>query len=282
VDPQQVARGSAEAVSGQRVEAEGRLQNVDTSAGTAELRVFEASFNPGAATIEVIDLNNAHYRHGSAEQLADGLEVEIKGTWDGTTLDADLVDIEGALPSETATGSERPFEVKGTVSTWDMQTQQLTLQVTKVEYTQAIAVGDSVTIDLNQGWFKRGGPACLTAMGKEVELKVVTTTTGYQATVIEVEDCRAQPGDYLPNHDEDHDGDMDGSNDDMGSSHDDMNGSGGDDDGAPMSAPSGGRYDDDHGSDMGDDMPANAGNGDHDDDRGGRSGHRSDDHRNDD
>ncbi len=288
VDPQQVARGSAEDVNGKRVEVEGRLQNVNTDAGTADLLVFEASFNPGAATITVIDLNNATYRHGSANQLNDGLEVEIKGIWNGTALDADLVSIEGALPNPNATGTARPFELKGTISGWDMQTQQLTLQISEVEYSSAVNPGDTVTVDLSQGWFKRGGPACLGTSDREVELKVVETDTGYQATVIEVDDCRAQPGDYLPNYD-DHDGDHAGhdsgrnGSDDMGSSHDDMDGSG-NDDGTPMTSPSGGRYGDGHDSDMDGGMPGNGGRSsdrDHDD-RGGMNGNRADDHRNDD
>ncbi len=195
VDPQPVARGDSQSVMSQRVEVEGRIQGFDSGTGSAQVQVHEASFLPDQSVITVIDLQSAVYAHGSPDQLQVGAKVEIKGTWDGNQLDADLVDIEGALPSQSATGMQGPVEVKGTVDTWEAQNRALTLTLTEVEGASDLNPGDALTLDLSGAWFKRGAPDCL-APGVELELKGVPGSqgTGLDATVVKVEGgCPAFP-----------------------------------------------------------------------------------------
>ena len=249
VDPQPVVRGDSQSATSGRVEVEGRIQSLDTN--SAQVQVHEASFMPDQSVITVIDLQNAVYAHGSPDQLRVGAKVEIKGTWDGSQLDADLVDIEGALPPQSnAPGMPGPVEVKGTVNAWNPQTQTLDLTLTQVEGVSGLNPGDALTLDLSGAWFKRGAPDCLNA-GVEVELKGVPGSqgTGLTATVVKVEGgCAAFPVSH------------DGTDDDRsGSDHDQGMGSGSND-------ADGDQGDSDHSGTMDDTDPGR------DDDQGSRNG----------
>ncbi len=239
VDPQPVARGDGQSVTSHRVKVEGRIQSLDTGTDSAQVQVHEASFMPDQATITVIDLQNAVYAHGSYGQLQAGAKVEIKGTWDGNQLDADLVDIEGALLSQPDYyDMDGPVEVEGVVKDWDVQSQTLTIDLGEVEGNTDLIPGDAITLDLSGAWFKRGAPDCL-APGVEVELKGVPGSqgTGLTATVVKVEGgCAAFPvthdnsGDDRYGDDSDHGQGMGSGSDDIDDDRDDRDHSGAMDD----------------------------------------------------
>jgi len=191
------SNGSSSQVINKTVEVEGIITNLDNN--SLELDVHEASFFPDTNSVTIIDLTNALYERGNYEMLAVDQKVEIKGTWDGQQLTAKLIEIEGAQAVDSSSGSssgDQLAEVEGSVS--QLQGTILTIQIDHVE--NITIIGNSLTLDIKDAWFKYGNIDCLVT-GTEVELKGSVSTTNTNTllpTVIEIKsNCITLPDEDL-------------------------------------------------------------------------------------
>jgi hypothetical protein len=120
-----------------------------------------------------IDISKATFEGGTAASIATGSFLEVKGTWDGTTLQATKVEFEGAR--EARIGGRN--ELYGAVSS----------------ITGNIAVVNGVTVDLSTAVFSHGNASQVvvgsyveiqgnvvgdTLVAKKVELKSGTAASG--------------------------------------------------------------------------------------------------------
>ncbi len=154
---------------------------------TLTIDVKEASFLPGSNTLVIANSSNALFSHGSLPLLTVGQEVEIKGNWDNTTFTAATIEIEGA-PSNATGGSylDDYVELEGAVSA--INGDLLTLTVQEFEHVSGITIGDSITIDRSNSWYKDGDASCL-SNGAVIEAKgSMSDATTMIAMVIDLED----------------------------------------------------------------------------------------------
>lgn len=179
------------------------------------LDVKEANFIPSTNEVDVANVSNAVFSHGSLSLLASGQKVEIKGSWDGNTFTAAVVEIEGASRN-SSNGSTSYLddyaEIEGQISA--VNGDQLTITVQQREHVRGINVGDSATIDSSISWIEHGNANCL-VVGAQVEAKgPMTDTTTMAANKIEIESgCSGSSPDL-----EDDDDNDDSSDDDDGNS----------------------------------------------------------------
>jgi hypothetical protein len=191
-----------------RHEVEGIVTAFD-GINTLTLDIKEASFLPPGNTMD-IDIANAIFSTGSLDLISTGQELEVKGSWDGATFIAVIVEIEGAPRNTSASSNyaDEYAEIEGQITA--INNNELTLSVESSEHVSGINVGDQVTIDSNNSWFEHGDRGCL-VVGTRIEAKgAMIDTTSMQANVIEIESgCGGSSDDS--SHDDDHD---DGSDDD--------------------------------------------------------------------
>lgn len=76
----------------QKMEVEGQIIQVKGNMITVRGHKFEYA-RPNNNTVN-IDISQAHFKHGSRDQLAVNRLVEVKGSWNGTTLYATKVEFE--------------------------------------------------------------------------------------------------------------------------------------------------------------------------------------------
>ncbi len=156
-----------------RDKAEGMVTSYDGS--TLVLDVREANFIPGNNTLNVVNVSNALFTKGNLVTLQAGMQVEIRGHWDGSLLNAKIVEIEGAAPATgLGAGAEDYAEVQGLITAHEGDI--LTLQVMKTERAN-IAIGSSLSVDIANAWLKTGSDACLID-GAYVEIKGAMNNAG--------------------------------------------------------------------------------------------------------
>ncbi len=166
-----------------RHEVEGYVTSVAGS--VVELDVKEATFRPGS-NILAIDVGNALFTKGDLAMLAAGQSVEIKGDWDGNAFSAAVVEIEGAPRNAAGHGYDDDYaEIEGTVT--DVTDTTVTLTVREYEHTSGVAVGQSITVDRSNAWYKYGDASCL-ASGMGIEIKGAFSRDSMTAFVIEYDD----------------------------------------------------------------------------------------------
>ena len=137
------------------------------------LDVKEASFAPPTNAVNVANVSNAVFSHGSLSLLSAGQRVEIKGSWDGNIFTAAIVEIQGASRNSTSTSGSNSYlddyaELKGQITA--AANNELTVTVQKRENVSGINVGDSVTIDSSSSWIEHGNSSCL-IVGAQIEAK---------------------------------------------------------------------------------------------------------------
>lgn len=185
-----------------RHEVEGIVTAFDGSNLTLDIK--EASFLPATNTMDIANIANATFSAGSLSLLSNGQELEVKGSWDGTTFTAVIVEIEGA-PRNTSASSDYAdeyAEIEGQITA--INNNELTLTVESSEHVSGINFGGQVTIDSNNSWFEHGDRGCL-AVGIRIEAKgAMSDTTIMQANVIEIESGCGGSSDDSSDHD-DHD-----------------------------------------------------------------------------
>jgi hypothetical protein len=186
-----------------RHEVEGIVTAFDGSNLTLDIK--EATFLPPTNTMDIANITNATFSTGSLSLVSNGQQVEVKGSWDGTTFTAVIVEIEGA-PRNTSSNSsyvDEYAEIEGQITA--MNNNELTLTVQSSEHISGINIGDQVTIDSNNSWFEQGDSTCL-AVGISIEAKgAMSDTTIMQANVIEIKgNCGgSNPDDSSDDDDED-------------------------------------------------------------------------------
>ncbi len=200
-----------------RHEIEGLVISFDGS--TLVMDVKEASFAPSTNNVSV-DISNAVFSKGSLAMVAAGQKVEVKGLWDGSSFSAAVVEIEGAQRNTTESRNydDEYAEVKGTINS--VVGDEINLTVTKYEHVSGISLGDVLTINSANSWFKQGDSRCLAA-NAQIEVKgAFTTTSTLDASVIEFEsDCGGYHSDSDDDHDDDDDSENDHRDDDHGNDH---------------------------------------------------------------
>lgn len=186
LDGEHPRSGNTESVVGQIVEVKGLV--IASSDNDVTLDVTEASFLP-PHQITVIDMANATFTRGSA-RILDGQVIEVKGVWNGDSLTARLIEVEGATPaiSGGVPSEQRVVEAKGRVI--NLQNDALTLDVVA---TEGFVPQSPLTLDIENVWFKQGHADCL-APGAEVEVKGVYGNNTMTPTIIEVESTCSLPG----------------------------------------------------------------------------------------
>ncbi len=149
-------------------EIEGTIESVN--GGVLSIDIHEANFMPSANSISV-DVSNAAFSHGALNQLANGQEVEIKGSWDGTSFSPAVVEIEGYSSNgddDSSNHVDDYAEIEGEITA--VNNNQLTIRVHEREHVSGINVGDSVTIDSGNSWIEHGNSSCL-IVGTVIEAK---------------------------------------------------------------------------------------------------------------
>ncbi len=166
-----------------RHEAEGYVVAVN---GTViELDVDEATFLPGSNVLS-IDIGRAIFSKGNLAMLSTGQKIEIKGDWDGTTFTAAVVEIEGAPRNTGSNNYDDDYaEIDGVVT--DVTGDAVTLTVREYEHVNGISIGQSITVDRRNAWYKHGDASCL-ASGMEIEIKGALAADAMTAFVIEYDD----------------------------------------------------------------------------------------------
>jgi|Deesub1362A_J573_1020465.scaffolds.fasta_scaffold00956_11 hypothetical protein len=188
-----IEEGSA---GGHHAEAKGIVTAIDGMIITLDVRKAE-HFVPPTSTITV-DISGAIFSKGSLSMLAVGQWIEVKGSWDGSTFFASVVEIEGAPAGGNQNGNWNgnqngnlngnynggtPYvEVKGPIQTVNGNIITITVQ----KYEHFVPPGDTVQADVSGAWFKHGSYANL-APGVLVEVKGSWNGTMIIATVVEFE-----------------------------------------------------------------------------------------------
>ncbi len=190
---------------------------VDWDGSSMSLDVKEANFAPPTNEVNVANISNAVFSHGSLSLLDAGQKVEIKGNWDGNTFTAAVIEVEGASRNgnDSSNYLDDYAEIEGQISSVDGN--QLTIAVQEHEHVSNINSGDSITVDSGISWIEHGNASCLT-VGAIIEAKgPMTDATSMTANKIEIErGCNGSSAESDDNDDFDFDDDDD-SDDDLDS-----------------------------------------------------------------
>ncbi|MDH5300898.1 MAG: DUF4382 domain-containing protein [Gammaproteobacteria bacterium] len=188
VNPQTVNQGTeTQACVGAntRVRAEGYVVSYDGN--TLVLDMEEASFLPNGDTLNVIGLAGATFLRGNANMLTVGQEVEVRGSWNCSNLNAEIAEIDDAPALGLSDNATELAEVKGNLTV--VNGYQVTLNITSSEHFNLLS--GPLAVDLTNAWFKQGNNTCL-IVGANVEVKgveIVGTPTGLQPSSVEIEGC---------------------------------------------------------------------------------------------
>ncbi len=171
---------------------EGLVTAVSTVGGVTQVTAnIRRSKAVGAQGEVVFDVATAtRFKRGSASLLAAGVAIEAYLVPQGSGWLASAVEIDGAAKSDSDSNepdsvSEGYVDVKGRVT--GVSGTVVTLQATYTERLPGVAVGDSLTLDIANAYFEKGGAACLAA-GVAVEVKGYRDAAGVlQPVKLEVE-----------------------------------------------------------------------------------------------
>ncbi len=163
----------------------------------------------GATGSITVDLRQAIYKRGSAALLAPGMRIEayLMPATSGTGFSASVLEIDGAAKSDANNSSDSNSnsnsdsdsdsdnnsnsnsnsyaEVKGVISS--INGQQVVLNALYAKYLPTVLRGTSLTLDLTNAYFERGGLSCLVA-GTPIEVKGAVNAAGQlQAVRVDLE-----------------------------------------------------------------------------------------------
>ena len=175
----------------------------------------------GATGSITVDLRQAIYKRGSAALLAPGMRIEayLMPATSGTGFSASVLEIDGAAKSDannsrdsnsnnnsnnnsdnnsdnnsnsdssnhnnSDSNSDSYAEVKGVISS--INGQQVVLNALYAKYLPTVLRGTSLTLDLTNAYFERGGLSCLVA-GTPIEVKGAVNAAGQlQAVRVDLE-----------------------------------------------------------------------------------------------
>lgn len=183
------------------VEAKGVVTSINGSILTLDVKDTD-HFIPPSNTIRV-DISQAMFSKGNLSLLSVGQWIEVKGTWNGTTLSATVIEIEGAPAgdrnqnsngnsnqnnngnsNQNNNGGNIPYvEIKGTVQS--VNGNQITLSV--IKYEHFVPPTNTVQVDVSNAWYKHGSYSNLLP-GILVEIKGSWNGSIIIATVVEFDD----------------------------------------------------------------------------------------------
>lgn len=164
------------------VELEGTITAVDTAAGTITVDVKHAEFMPESNTVTISISETTHFCRGTADILAEGQVVEVKGIMqaDGT-ISATSLEIEGA--GHDGEASHAYAEIKGSVVM--LEGTSLSVLISHVDGLD-VAVGSEITIDISDAFLKDGTIEDL-IVDVMVEVKGTIDDTGtFKPTMVEI------------------------------------------------------------------------------------------------
>ncbi len=165
-------------------EIEGIVTSATGDSVTLTVREYEHVSGISIGQSVTIDRSGAWYKHGDASCLAPGMEIEIKGAFTANAMTASVIEYEDNS-CYGAYGGGGYAEIEGSVTGVTGSTVTLTVQ--EYEYVSGISIGQSITIDRNDVWYKDGNATCL-APGARIEVEGSFDGTAMDAFVIEFED----------------------------------------------------------------------------------------------
>lgn len=140
-------------------EIEGRIESITGTLVT--LNISDADFMPGTDSLS-FDTSAVTFTKGSADLLATGMEIQVKGDWDANSSSfiAKVLEIEGAPRSGEAALAGEFAEISGTLAV-DPTNGNFSLTVADFEHAGNVAIGDVLAVDFSNTWFKEGNIGCL-------------------------------------------------------------------------------------------------------------------------
>ncbi len=165
-------------------EIEGRVTSVTDGSVTLTVQKYEHVNGISIGQSVTIDRSGAWYKHGDASCLASGMEVEVKGAFTANAMKASVIEYEDNSCYGAYGGGEYA-EIEGRVTSVTDGTVTLTVQ--KYEHVNGISIGQSVTVDRDNAWYKDGNAACLVP-GARIEVEGSYDGSAMDAFVIEFED----------------------------------------------------------------------------------------------
>lgn len=174
------------------VELEGTITAIDGNALTVDVK--HAEFMPESNTLTITITESTNFSRGSADLLALGQDIEVKGTLqaDGS-ITAISVEIEGAGHDTTAT--DVYAEIKGSVVSLDGT--NLTLTVNHVDGLD-LATGSETVIDIASAFIKDGTIDDLMT-DVMVEIKGTVDDMGtFNATMVEIKNSSSTMDTAMP------------------------------------------------------------------------------------
>ncbi len=165
-------------------EIEGIVTAVTDQTVTLTVREYEHVSGINVGQSITINHGSAWYKYGDAACLVPNMEIEVKGAFTASAMDAYIIEYDDHSCYGAYGGGEYA-EIEGTVTAVTSDT--VTLTVHEHEHARGITIGQSVTVDRNDVWYKDGDASCLVP-GVRVEIEGAFDGTTMDAFAIEFED----------------------------------------------------------------------------------------------
>ncbi len=168
---------------GKYAEIEGSVTEVTDTTVVLTVQEYEHVSGITRGQSVTVRRGDAWYKDGDVSCLVPGTRIEVKGSYDGTALNAFTIEFEDGSCYGTS-GSSGYAEVEGTVTAVTGDT--VTLTVHEYEHVSGILVGQNITVNRSDARFEDGDASCL-APGVRIEVEGNHDGTVMHARVIEFE-----------------------------------------------------------------------------------------------